>query len=493
MEAPPAWTADGIVIGTEGGHEIVNNQLEKLFAAKVRVAGVWIQDWSGLVRSPFADHVWWNWQLDETLYPKEWFRSLAAKGIRVFTYASPYLSTSEVAGRQPHIYQEAKQLGYLVADATGQPYVMKQSFAKLQGASDAVMVDLLNPEAFKWWVQILRCNVLMACEPDGGPPLVHGWMNDYGEWFPLNAGVSIASDDQKILLASDVHNTYSRLSSTAARLATEGIGNATFFARSGDLHSPGEARLFWMGDQITSWDACDGMQSALIGMMSGGLSGWTLTHAEIGGYDAITLPLPGIKFKRTPELLVRWLELSIFTASVLRGHESNTINASAQLWDDDVVAYTRPLVELFRGLTPYRQSLFHDAATLGLPLVRHGVLVEPSDSTWFESTKSPRLPQHCGEGHEVGLKQFFLGDDLLVVPVFEAHSSVVDVYVPHGTWIHFWSNRSVSGPSRGRWPAPMGQPAFFYRASHGAVWTTFFEQLAQRFRQGVPSPIFWVV
>jgi len=376
-------------------------------------------------------------------------------------------------------------LGYLVADATGQPYVMKQPFAKLQGASDAVLVDLLNPEAFKWWVQVLRCNVLMACEPDGGPPLVHGWMNDYGEWFPLNAEVSKALDAQKVLLASDVHNTYGRLSSAAARLATEGVGNATFFARSGDLHSPAEARMFWLGDQITSWDACDGMQSALIGMMSGGLSGWTITHAEIGGYDAISLPLPGIKFTRTPELLVRWLELSVFTDAMLRGHETNTINASAQLWDNDVVAYTQPLVELFRGLAPYRQSLFNDAAILGLPLVRHGVLVEPSDPTWFESTPSSVLPRHCSAGFEVGLKQFFVGDDLLVVPVFEAHSSSVDVYLPRGKWTHFWSNRSVTGPSRGRWPAPMGQPAFFYRASLGAVWMPFFEHLAQRFRRDV--------
>jgi len=272
-----------------------------------------------------------------------------------------------------------------------------------------------------------------------------------------------------------------------------GFGEATFFARSGDLHSPAEARMFWLGDQITSWDACDGMQSALIGMMSGGLSGWTITHAEIGGYDAISLPIPGIKFTRNAELLVRWLELSVFTDAMLRGHETNTINASAQLWDDDVVPYTQALVELFRGLAPYRQSLFKDAAALGFPLVRHGVLVEPSDPTWFESTPAPKVSQHCSAGLEVGLKQFFLGDDLLVVPVFEEHASSVDVYLPRGNWTHFWSGRSVTGPSRERWPAPMGQPAFFYRASHDAAWMPFFEQLAQRFRPDVLVPSYWVV
>merc|ERR1719195_1081506 len=104
-------------------------------------------------------------------------------------------------------------------------------------------------------------------------------MNDYGEWIPYTARLTNGSHS---LLASDVHNCFGRLSAAAARLATDGVADATFFARSGDLRSPAEARMFWTGDQITSWDACDGMQSAPIGILSGGLSGWTINHAEIG-------------------------------------------------------------------------------------------------------------------------------------------------------------------------------------------------------------------
>ena len=62
---------------------------------------------------------------------------------------------------------------------------------------------------------------------------------------------------------------------------------------------------------------------------------------------------------------------------MFRSHPGAAPNSSAQLWDDDVVNHTRRFAELFRGLRPYREALFDDAARLGLPLVRHGVLVYP--------------------------------------------------------------------------------------------------------------------
>lgn len=47
------------------------------------------------------------------------------------------------------------------------------------------------------------------------------------------------------------------------------------FMRAGSTLSPKYTDLFWMGDQLTSLDEFDGLQSALIGMLNGGISGFS--------------------------------------------------------------------------------------------------------------------------------------------------------------------------------------------------------------------------
>ena len=63
--------------------------------------------------------------------------------------------------------------------------------------------------------------------------------------------------------------------------------DVVFFMRSGNAMSPGSTRLFWLGDQTVTWDSHDGLGTAIIGMLTEGLSGYSLTHSDIGGYTAI--------------------------------------------------------------------------------------------------------------------------------------------------------------------------------------------------------------
>lgn len=65
--------------------------------------------------------------------------------------------------------------------------------------------------------------------------------------------------------------------------------------RSGSTFSQSVTPLFWLGDQLVTWDEYDGLASAVIGLLSSGLSGFTLTHSDIGGYTA--LKFPGIHLK----------------------------------------------------------------------------------------------------------------------------------------------------------------------------------------------------
>jgi alpha-glucosidase (family GH31 glycosyl hydrolase) len=60
-----------------------------------------------------------------------------------------------------------------------------------------------------------------------------------------------------------------------------------------------------------SWDEHDGIKSAVTGLLSSGLSGYSLERSDIGGYTAIDNPL--LQYHRSKELLMRWIELAAFT------------------------------------------------------------------------------------------------------------------------------------------------------------------------------------
>jgi len=488
MGQPPAWMQEGLIVGTEGGQEVVQATIDALVAAKVPVAGVWIQDWAGRVVTKQGSFNWWNWEIDESEYSKDWYRKQAAAGIKVLTYINPFLTNlNQSDGRIAKLFLEADRLGHLVKDATGKSIVQKVNFANFHFG----MVDVFNPETRKWWTNIIRCNVMMACEGDG-VPLVHAWMHDYGEYLTFDAKSRRAGalPNEK---GSDIHNLFPRYSAEAALMAAEGFPDVSFFARSGDLRSPGVAKIFWAGDQLTTFDACDGMQSALIGIMTGGLSGWTVNHADIGAFTMINraqwLPID-IHFKRSAELNVRWLEVSVFINAIYRSHPGLIPNSSSQLWDPDMLTYTKTMTELFVDLGPYRRSLFVEAESHGLPLVRHGMLVEPNDPTWFNASVDHTVDGHCQMGNEIGLFQFYFGDDVIVAPVMRPGVVAVHAYIPQGEWVYFWSNsafnQTVHGPSYDSWAAPLGQPVFFYRAS--SKWATFFRQLSKKYNPRTSGP-----
>ena len=117
-----------------------------------------------------------------------------------------------------------------------------------------------------------------------------GWMCDFGETLPLDA---------KLSGGQDPHQYHSLYPEIWAQLNGDAISNASrnsaacspddtvFFMRSGNVQSPSVARLFWLGDQTVTWDSHDGLGTVIIGMLTEGLSGYSLTHSDIGGYTAI--------------------------------------------------------------------------------------------------------------------------------------------------------------------------------------------------------------
>jgi uncharacterized protein YtpQ (UPF0354 family) len=60
-----------------------------------------------------------------------------------------------------------------------------------------------------------------------------------------------------------------------------------YFYRSGFVQAANYTPLFWIGDQLVTWDIYDGMQSVLVAFLSGGIGGHSLTHSDIGGFTMV--------------------------------------------------------------------------------------------------------------------------------------------------------------------------------------------------------------
>jgi sulfoquinovosidase len=188
------------------------------------------------------------------------------------------------------------------------------------------------------------------------------------------------------------------------------------------------------------------------GMLTSGLSGYSLTHSDIGGYTTLDHPL--IRYHRSKELLMRWTELAAFTA-VFRTHEGNRPEDNHQIYSDgETLRHFSRLARVYEAWQPYRAQLVEEAAETGLPVVRHPFIHYPDD---------PEV-----QGLEY---QFMVGSELMVAPVLDPGKQEVALYLPVGEWVHVWSGRTYGSRSEGVYEtvgAPIGEPAVFYKKGSAA-------------------------
>lgn len=429
MKALPEWIHRGAVIGMQGGTARVRAIWSKLKAADTPVAAFWLQDWVGQRTTSFGKQLWWSWTLDRSHYP-DWeglVAELSAAGVRVMTYVNPFLvDAAERGDGARDLFGEAREAGYLVRDADGEPYMITNT------SFSAGLLDLTHPEGRAWFLDVLRDEVLAAG--------ASGWMADFGEGLPFDGVLHDPEVDPAAF-----HNAYpaewAALNREAIRRAGR-EGDAVFFTRAGYRTSPQHSTLFWLGDQLVSWDRQDGLHSALIGLLSGGMSGISLNHADIGGYTTITHPIRD--HHRSVELHQRWAEMAAFTV-VYRTHEGNRPDANAQFHHPEALEHFAAMARLHRCWMPYRAELMAEAEARGWPVVRH---------TWLHH---PTLP-----GARELDRQFMVGQDVIVAPVLEAGADAVTVVLPDDGWQHLWSEERFDA-GRHTVAAPIGQPAVFIR------------------------------
>lgn len=437
MRELPDWIHDGAIIGMQGGTEKVRRVHAQLQELGTPLAAYWLQDWEGQRKTTFGKQLWWNWELDQDRYPgwSELRRDLQQDGIELMVYINPFLvDVSEKENARRNLFAEAKAAGYLVKDPEGEIYLIPNT------SFSAAIIDLTNPDARKWIKDVIKGELLTTG--------TRGWMADFGEALPYDA-VLFSGESP-----ATYHNKYPEVWQQLNREAINeaGLGSqVVFFSRSGYTKSPGLTTLFWLGDQLVSWDRYDGIKTAVTGLLSSGLSGYSLNHSDIGGYTTITHAIAD--YHRSEELLKRWTELSAFNV-VFRTHEGNQPENNVQIYDSpEMLQFFDRFARIYAALAPYRKALVKEASTTGMPVVRHLWMHYPDDA------KVRRI------SHEA----FLFGPDFLVCPVLDPDRLNVRAYLPKGQWVHLWSGDVIDSPGEWReFTAPPGKPAVFYKKNSQA-------------------------
>ena len=157
-------------------------------------------------------------------------------------------------------------MGYLVKDHAGKTYMIRNT------SFSAALVDLSNPSAVNWLKGVIQKEMLAIG--------ASGWMADFGEALPYDSAMASSQSP------TQEHNLYPE---RWARLNRETIDqipqgkDIVFFMRSGYTKSPGLSTMFWLGDQLVTWDHFDGIKTAVTGLLSGGISGYSQRFGAAGG------------------------------------------------------------------------------------------------------------------------------------------------------------------------------------------------------------------
>lgn len=338
---------------------------------------------------------WSNFTWDSKVFPdpKGMLSRIKAKGLHICVWINPYIAQRSV------MFEEGLQKGYFLKRKDGSVWQWDM------WQPGMAIVDFTNPEAKKWYQDKLKALLDMG---------VDCFKTDFGERIPVEDVVySNGMAPQKM------HNYYTYLYNQAVYELLEeqrGKGEAVLFARSATVGGQ-KFPVHWGGD---CWSDYESMEESLRGGLSLQMSGFGFWSHDIGGFEQTS----------TADVYKRWCAFGLLSShSRLHGSGSYRV---PWLYDEEAVDVLRFFAKLKAKLMPYFWKTAICAHREGIPVMRALVLEFTDDRNT----------------HYID-KQYMLGDNLLVAPIFRK-DGMGAYYLPvvDGVWTNFFTGEMKQG---GRW------------------------------------------
>ncbi len=333
---------------------------------------------------------WCNFEWDDRTFPnpEQMLKRLKDKGLKICVWINPYI------GQKSPLFDEGLKHGYFIKRANGDVWQWDKWQAGL------AVVDFTNPEAINWYNGHLKRLLDMG---------VDCFKTDFGERIPTDCIYYDGSDPFKM------HNYYAYLYNKIVfelLIAEKGKEDAIVFARSASVGSQ-QFPVHWGGDCTSDYPS---MAESLRAGLSFGLSGFGYWSHDISGFEA----------GATPDLYKRWTQFGLLS-SHSRYHGSWEYKVP-WLYGEEAVEVSREFTKMKLRLMPYLQAQSVYTAATGIPMMRAMVMEFANDE--------------AVNGLD---RQYMLGDNLLVAPIFN-EDGVGIFYVPEcgGAWTDYLTGKRYS-------------------------------------------------
>ncbi len=346
-----------------------------------------------------------TWNPETYSNPKALTDSLKAMGMHLATIIDPGIKIDS-NGYEPYITGMVNH--YFAHYPDGKPYIGSV------WAGRSHFPDFTREEVRKWWGQNFKVLV------DAG---VTGFWNDMNE--PSAWGQNIPQliefgEAQNTASLKKVRNIYGLEMARGTYEGTKDLlnGNRPFVLTRAAYSGIQRYSAMWTGDNNPT-DEHMLLAYRLINSM--GITGQAFDGVDVGGFTG----------NPTPELMVRWMSLGVYTP-MFRSHTAKG-NTSHEpwAWGENNEVLIRNSIDTRYRLLPYLYSCFYATHQTGIPVNRTLAI----DYTHNDKVYDTRFEN-----------QFLFGPSILVAPVAST-SNAEQVYLPEGNWYRFGSDKKYEGNS----------------------------------------------
>jgi alpha-glucosidase len=365
-----------------------------------------------------------TWDDERFPDPSGMIASLAEDGYRVVTIVDPGVK----ADRGYDVYREGRARGFFCLTREGAEY------RNVVWPGICAFPDFANPDVREWWGS-LHAGLL-----DAGVAGVWCDMNEPALFVPLQSTMPedvVHRGAGRTQHHAEVHNAYGQWMAEATR---EGLARLRPERRPFVISRAGYAglqrhALQWTGDNSSWWEH---LWMGMPQLQNLGLSGIAWCGVDVGGFFGDC----------DGELLARWTEFGIFQPFCRNHSAMGTVAQEPWAFGEPWESICREMLLLRMRLLPYLYTAFEECHRTGAPVLRPLLFEFPDDPVTYTADD-----------------QFLVGSALLVAPMTRPGLEHRHVYLPAGSWAHWWTGEIVSGPAHVLAHAPLGQPALYARAN----------------------------
>jgi alpha-glucosidase len=324
---------------------------------------------------------------------------LKAKGVKIICIIDPGVKAEEGY----FVYEQGLENEYF-ATQNGKVY------HNAVWPGDSVFPQFTLKETRKWWGGLTKKLT------DIGVAGIWNDMNEPASFNgPLPLDVEFKADD-RVMYHKEVHNIYGHLMAEATyKGIKENTGLRPFVITRACYAGTQKYSTAWTGDNHSIWAH---LEMAIPQLANLGLSGMPFVGTDIGGFGSDT----------TKELLIRWVQLGIFSPLCRNHSAAGTRRQEPWTFDDETAHIYSKFIHLRYKLIPYIYDLFVEHSKTGLPVNRPLVLNYPNDENTFNLND-----------------EFMLGDNILVAPILKVGQTKRMVYLPEGMWVRYDNHKVYNG------------------------------------------------